>query len=246
MSEEQKENKTENIDSKEQKEVVEAELVEAEVVSPKEVQEPIEVEEVSDPGITRTMNISEATYVEFFNRNGMRGQLKTSIYLIIVVWIVLYLLRGEMIVQQYLLNGAIYTAAFLAISIGVTFLTSRVLVRRNYKKSNLGSLQIEVRFNNQGITQSIQDQSARTSWEEISKVDETDISLFFYSGRRAIILSKDQLQFGDIDFIRGLAKSHLGEDAYHVVGAKKTADSCSAHTFKEDKKDHKDYDDEIK
>lgn len=236
MEEEKKE--FEEVEEKEQTEEVEqveTEVVEPEIVETSEIPTPAEAEEVIDPGIVRTLTIEEETYMEFFNKNSLKQQLKTSIFIIIAIWVILYLLRGEATVEQYLVQAAIYTGIFLAITIVFTLLTTRIFVKRNYKRSQLGDLQVEVRFNNQGITQSIGDQSALTTWGEISRADETERSLFFYAGnRRAIILSKKNLLPGDIEVIRSIAKTGLGEDNYHTQASKKQKDD-SSH-----------YDDEIK
>lgn len=227
----------------EEKEEVETEVVEAEVVENPEPQneQPVEPEEVFDPGIVRTLTIEEETYGEFFSRNSLKQQLKTSIFIIVVIWVILYLLRGESTIQQYLIQCAIYTAAFLVITILFTLFTTKVFVKRNYKRSQLDGLQIEVRFNKQGITQSIGEQSAMTPWTEISAVDESEISLFFYAGaRRAIILSKKNLMPGDIEVIRSIAKTGVGENNYHILAEKKKKKE------KDDFDDHNRYDDEIK
>jgi len=240
MEEEKKEfeeqEEVEEANQTEEVEQVETEVVESEIVETSEIPTPAEAEEVIDPGIVRTLTIEEETYMEFFNKNSMKQQLKTSIFIIIAIWVILYLLRGEATVEQYLVQAAIYTGIFLAITIIFTLLTTRIFVKRNYKRSQLSDLQIEVRFNNQGITQSIGDQSALTTWDEISRVDETERSLFFYAGnRRAIILSKKNLMLGDIEVIRSIAKAGLGEDNYHIQESKKKKDESLDH-----------YDDEIK
>ena len=232
----------ESSETEETSEVVETEVVDAEVVESEEPksEQPVEPEEVFDPGIVRTLTIEEETYGEFFSRNSLKQQLKTSIFIIVVIWVILYLLRGEATIQQYLIQCAIYTAAFLVITILFTLFTTKVFVKRNYKRSQLDGLQIEVRFNKQGITQSIGEQSAMTPWTEISSVDESETSLFFYAGsRRAIILSKKNLMPGDIEVIRSIAKTGVGEDNYHIFAAKKSKK-------KDDFDDHNRYDDEIK
>lgn len=242
------EEKKEFNEVEEKTEVVEGEIVEETVSEEIKSEEAVEPEEVIEPGISRTFTIEEETYMEFFNRNSIKQQVKTSIYIVIALWAILYILRGEQTIPQFLLTGAIYTAIFLGVTIIFTLLTTKVFVKRNYKKSQLGDLQIDVRFNNQGITQSIGEQSALTTWAEIVKIDETEKSLFCYAAsRRAIILSTKNLLPGDIEMIRSIAKANIGEDNYHIIVNKKKDDfSSPSGKSKGDGKDYQKYDKEIK
>lgn len=189
------------------------EVVEAEVVDEK-------IEEVTDPGITREVGIDETTYLEFFDRNGLKSQFKSSALIIVVLWAVLFALKGEMEFVDFLVQGLIYTAVYIGVSILMTLLTNKVFTKRNYYRSGLNKLLITANFNKTGITQTVGQQSSSTQWSEISHVDETTYSIFCYSGKKAVIFSKRYLQAGDIEYIRSIAKAALGEENYNIIESK--------------------------
>lgn len=209
-----------------QTETVEKEAVEVEILDEKKEETVAEettevVEEVVEPGITRGLNITEASYTEFFNRNLIKRQLITTAYTVLIMVVVMYLFRGDMEMPEFLKQLGIFTAAIVVISVLFGLISSKFMVKKNYFKSGIGTITINVTINGKGVLQQVADQQALTYWEELASVEETDISLFFLaSNRKAIILSKDNLQPGDIEFIRSIAQSKLGEDKYVIKPSK--------------------------
>lgn len=208
----------------EEKETVEVEIVDENTptVSEQPQGEAPQVEEVIEPGLTRDLVINQTTYNEFYNRNLLKRQLTTTGYTAIIMIVILYLFRGEQTMPQFLTQAAIYVGVIIVVSLLFTVVTTKLMVKRNYDRSGLATVSIKVTFNTQGIVQQVQDQMAMTKWEEIVSVEETENSFFFFSaGRRAVILSKEKLWDGDIDYIRSLAKGKIGEDCYKIIQKKK-------------------------
>ena len=155
------------------------------------------------------------------NRNLIKRQLITTGYTVILMVVVMYLFRGDMEMPEFLKQLGIFVAAIVVISVLFGMFSSKFMVKKNYFKSGIGTITINVTIDGKGVLQQVADQQALTYWEQIATVEETDISLFFIaSNKKAIILSKDNLQPGDIEFIRSIAQSKLGEANYVIKPSK--------------------------
>ncbi len=209
----------------EEKEKVEVEIVEetkpVETSGTESVDQP-EVEEVIEPGLTRDLTISQTTYTEFFNRNMVKRQILTTVYTVVIMIVILYLFRKDQTIAEFLAQAGIFTGVIIVVSFLFGLLSSKMLVKKNYIRSGLDRITINVTFNSKGIYQQVENQKAATHWEEIANVEETENSLFFISGnRRAIILSTDKLMPGDREYIRSLATGKVGEEHYKIAKSKK-------------------------
>lgn len=216
-------------------EIVEAEVVEEtpneEVIEETPVEEtPVEVIEEPVPEEVEVIEhevdvtIEEETYVEYFKGVAFKSQIKPTIFFGVAIVLLSYFFRAEEVsATEALLNGLLWGAVFIVVSIGISFFTMPSKAKSTYKRSGVQGLVLHTKFTNIGITQSIEDQSITYRWSDIDQFVESDISYFGHMLRlkKIVLMSKKNLTEEDVKKINEIIVEHLGPSKLVPLNKKK-------------------------
>lgn len=210
-------------------EVVE-EKVETEVVEEVVEETPVEVIEEPIPEEVEVIEhevdvtIEEETYVEYFKDIAFKAQIKPTIFFGVAIVLLSYFFRAEDVsATDSLLNGLLWGAVFVVLSIGVSFFTMPHRARSTYRKSGVQNLVLHTKFSNIGITQSVEDQAVTYKWADIDQVVESDSSFFGHMLRlkKILLMSKKNLSEEDVQKIETIIVEHLGPEKLVPLKKKK-------------------------
>lgn len=216
-------------------EIVEAEVVEEtpneEVIEETPVEEtPVEVIEEPVPEEVEVIEhevdvtIEEETYVEYFKGIAFKSQIKPTIFFGVAIVLLSYFFRAEEVsATDALLNGLLWGAVFVVVSIGISFFTMPNKAKSTYKRSGVQGLVLHTKFTNIGITQSIEDQSVTYRWSDIDQFVESDNSYFGHMFRlkKIVLMSKKNLTEEDVKKINEIIVEHLGPSKLVPLNKKK-------------------------
>lgn len=186
--------------------------------------------------IRKTVNITEQTYVEFCKTSSSRRNIRTLIFTTILITALLTFMNNE---SNYLLSflwGLAYSAIYFVVAFALVFFTTAPLAKSNYRKKKLSELELDLQFNQQGITQYIGSEQGTFEWSRFRNCEETNGAFYFIlSNNQVLLFSKERLAADEVKMLHDLFLDVFGPKNFIFAKVKDESVDTTATNDKEEK-----------